>query len=89
MKFASKSAIESESSANAGSKASNGCCDDVCPPPLAEYPWPSRRDEREAERSGVEGREFGARLRDEERGMLPSRGTVDDDILNDSIGGEG
>lgn len=56
MKFASRSAMESESSAKAGSRTSSGKA-------AVEVPgvndWLSRREVREEERRGVEGREGG------------------------------
>lgn len=65
MKFASKSAIESESSAKAGSSPSSGKADDPC---LELKVWLSRRDVRELGRRGVEGREGGwARVAEVER----------------------
>lgn len=65
MKFASRSAIESESSAKAGSSPSSGKVDDPC---LELKFWLSRRDVRELGRRGVEGREGGwARVAEVER----------------------
>lgn len=66
MKFASKSAIESESSASPGSSASNGNSDEL---PPAENPWLSLRDVREPERSGVVGLDGGL-LRDIEADLF-------------------
>ena len=57
MKFASRSAIESESSANAGS---NICIGEEDKPWGLLWPWLSRRDVREPGRRGVVGREEGA-----------------------------
>ena len=54
MKFASRSAIESDSSANAGSRDSNAKPEEVSPD---AKPWPSRKDVRELERRGVVGRD--------------------------------
>jgi hypothetical protein len=70
IKFASRSAIESVSSANCASSASSG------KPPLCEgwYAlfWELRREEREDGRRGVVGRDMGERcgrrLREFERG---------------------
>lgn len=59
MKLASKSAIESDNSAKAGSKDSRGVSD--APPTLA-FP-DSRSDDLEDGRKGVVGREIGLRLR--------------------------
>ncbi len=56
MKLASRSAIESESSANAGSRESRGNAEE---PVLGVNVWLSRRDVRELGRRGVEGREGG------------------------------
>jgi hypothetical protein len=66
MKLASKSAIESDSSANAGSNTSKGAFD---APPMLDLP-DSRREEREEGRSGVVGRESGLRLPEVERFTL-------------------
>jgi hypothetical protein len=79
MKLASRSAIESESSANAGSKASRGASD--APPKL---PLPdSRREEREDGRRGVVGRERGRRLPEVDRLMLlpPGWGVAEEDMV--------
>ena len=68
MKFASRSAIESDSSAKAGSKASNGNSEEASP---VINPWPSLNDVLELGRKGVVGREEG-RLRDwEVERLLP------------------
>lgn len=56
MKFASRSAIESDSSAKAGSNVSNGNSEEAVP--LAK-PWPSLKDVLELGRNGVVGREEG------------------------------
>jgi len=75
MKLASRSAIESDSSANSGSKASRGRG------PLLDLP-DSRREEREDARRGVVGRESGRRVAELERLMLlPAWGVVEDDML--------
>ena len=65
MKFASRSAIESDSSANAGSRDSNAKPEEVSPDAI---PW---KDVRELERRGVVGRDERL-LRDceVERGLL-------------------
>lgn len=64
MKLASRSAIESDNSAKAGSRESKGKEEDALPPGVKV--WLSRKDVRELERKGVVGRE-GGRLRDEDR----------------------
>ena len=56
MKLASRSAIESESSAKAGSRDSSGKAEE---PDLGVKLWLSRSDVRELGRRGVEGREGG------------------------------
>ena len=66
IKFASISAIESESSAKAGSNDSNGKLEEA---PSAEYPWLSLREVRELGRKGVVGREGGL-LRDMDTDLL-------------------
>ena len=66
IKFASKSAIESENSANSGSKTSRGTALEF---PVLALP-DSRRDDREEGRSGVVGRERGLRVPDVERFVL-------------------
>ena len=63
IKFASKSAIESESSAKAGSRDSRGNAEEVLPPGVNV--WLSRSEVREPGRRGVVGRE-GGRLREED-----------------------
>ena len=76
MKFASKSAIESDSSANAGSKDSRGESDTA---PMLALPV-SRKDEREEGRNGVVGREVGRRLTEPDLLVLPPSGVAEDDI---------
>lgn len=66
MKLASRSAIESDSSANAGSKASRGAS--VAPLRLA-FP-DSRNEDLEEGRRGVVGRERGLRLPEPDRFVL-------------------
>ena len=61
MKLASRSAIESDSSANAGSKASKGKFEAVLLP-LGVSGWPSLREVREEGRRGVVGRDEGLGL---------------------------
>lgn len=56
MKLASRSAIESESSAKAGSRYSRGLVDE---PGLGVKVWLSRSDVRELGRRGVDGRDGG------------------------------
>ena len=58
MKFASKSAIESENSANAGSNVSSGASESPPWRTLAE----SRKDDLDEGRRGVTGREIGLRV---------------------------
>jgi hypothetical protein len=65
IKFASRSAIESDNSANAGSKVSKGVSDTLVLA-LAD----SRKDDREEGRKGVVGRDTGPRLPDVDRFML-------------------
>jgi hypothetical protein len=78
MKFASRSAIESDNSAKEGSKASRGTSH--APPKLALPD--SRREEREEGRRGVVGREMGLRLPDVERLiLLPACGVVEEDMM--------
>lgn len=60
MKFASRSAIESDNSAKAGSKASRGNSEETFP---GTNPCPSLREVRELGRNGVVGRDEGL-LRD-------------------------
>lgn len=65
----SRSAIASDISANAGSKAFSGKCDEDTILPRAD----SRNEERLGGRSGVVGRERDVdRARDRERGAAPS-----------------
>ena len=64
MKLASRSAIESDNSAKAGSSRSSGKAEEVLPPGVKV--WLSRSDVRELARRGVLGLD-GGRLRDEER----------------------
>ena len=71
MKFASRSAIESESSANAGSSDSRGEKEVLVP---GVKVWLSRREVRELGRSGVDGREGGFRVADVER--LGAEGSI-------------
>ncbi len=70
MKFASRSAIESESSAKAGSIVSSGEVED--PPKIARMPRPSWKEVRELGLKGVVGREEGTWLRDVDRLTEPS-----------------
>ena len=78
MKLASKSAIESDSSAKAGSNESSGTAD--APPMLAFAD--SRKDDLEEGRRGVVGRDSGLRVPDVERFvLLPPKGVVEDDIF--------
>ena len=67
IKLASKSAIESLSSANAGSKASSGKAEVLTPKRPGVNVWLSRRLVRDEGRSGVEGRDGGLRLAEVER----------------------
>ena len=81
MKLASKSAIESDNSAKAGSKDSRGASD---APPRLTFP-DSRSDDLEDGRKGVVGRDIGLRLRlpDVDRfALLPTCGVVEDDMIN-------
>lgn len=68
MKFASRSAIESDSSAKAGSNDSSGKAAEVLPPGVNV--WLSLKEVRELGRRGVVGRD-GGRLREEERLVVP------------------
>ena len=63
MRFASRSAIESENSAKAGSSESKGNADEAAPPGVKV--WLSRNEVRELGRRGVVGLE-GGQLREEE-----------------------
>jgi len=77
MKLASKSAIESDSSAKTGSNASKGASD---APATLDLP-DSRREEREDGRRGVVGREMGLRVPDVERfTLLSALGVVEEDM---------
>lgn len=66
MKLASKSAIESDNSAKAGSKASRGASD---APPMLAFP-DSRKEDLEDGRKGVVGRDKGLRLPEFDRFVL-------------------
>ena len=66
MKLASKSAVESDSSAKEGSNASRGTAD----APLKDALPDSCREEREDGRRGVVGRESGRRVADVDRWLL-------------------
>ncbi len=66
MKLASRSAIESDSSAKAGSSDSKGNSEELLP---AAKPWPSLREVRELGRKGVVGRDDGL-LRDADVDLL-------------------
>ncbi len=80
MKLASKSAMESDSSANDGSKASSGSESDA--PPMLAF-QDSRRDDRADGRKGVVGRARGLRVPELERfALLPARGVVDDILIS-------
>ena len=84
IKFASRSAIESDSSANAGSRNSKGNSEEV--PPAVKL-CPSRNDVRELERRGVVGRdERLLRDCDVERLLLPLSITMVDRIDVESKG---
>jgi hypothetical protein len=74
IKLASRSAIESASSANAGSNDSRGT---PKAPPKLDLPE-SRREDREDGRRGVVGREVGRRFLEPDRLLLLVRGVVDD-----------
>jgi hypothetical protein len=79
IKLASKSAIESDNSANAGSKASRGAS---VAPPMLVFP-DSRNEDLEEGRKGVVGRESGLRLPEPDRlVLLPACGVVEEDILD-------
>lgn len=78
MKLASKSAIESESSAKEGSNASRGTSE----APLRDALPDSRSEEREDGRRGVVGRDIGRRVAEVERWLLlPAWGVVDEDMI--------
>jgi hypothetical protein len=77
MKLASKSAIESDNSAKAGSNDSRGASD---APMMLDLP-DSRNDDREEGRKGVVGRDVGRRLLEPDLFVLLSRGVVEDDIV--------
>jgi hypothetical protein len=77
MKLASKSAMESDSSAKDGSNDSRGALDG---PPMLDLP-DSRKDEREDGRNGVVGRDVGLRLLEPDRLILLSRGVSEADIV--------
>lgn len=78
MKLASRSAIESDSSANEGSNASRGTSED---PPRDALP-DSRNEEREDGRRGVVGRERGLRVPEVERlVLLPACGVAEEDMM--------
>ena len=78
MKFASKSAMESDSSAKEGSKSSRGASD---APIMLALP-DSRNDDLEEGRSGVVGRERGRWLPDTDfLVLLPACGVVEEDIV--------
>jgi len=87
IKFASRSAIESDSSAKAGSRDSRGNSKEM---PPAVKPWPSRNDVRELERRGVVGRdERLLRVCEVERRLpLPSMATVCCMLTPDSLKSE-
>jgi hypothetical protein len=77
MKLASKSAIESESSAKEGSNASRGSSE----VPLKEAFPDSRNEERDDGLRGVVGRERGLRFADVDRWLLfPPSGVIEEDI---------
>jgi hypothetical protein len=77
MKLASKSAIESDNSAKAGSNDSRGASD---APMMLDLP-DSRNDDRDEGRKGVVGRDVGRRLLEPDLLVLLSRGVVEDDIV--------
>ena len=77
MKLASKSAIESDNSAKAGSNDSRGASD---APMMLDLP-DSLSDDRDEGRRGVVGRDVGRRLFEPDLLVLLSRGVVDDDIV--------
>lgn len=75
--MASKSAIESDNSANAGSNTSSGASE---LPPTLDLP-DSRNEDFEEGRRGVVGREVGRRVPELERLMLLSSGLFEADIF--------
>jgi hypothetical protein len=77
MKLASKSAIESDNSANAGSKDSRGASD---APMRLDLP-DSLKDDRDEGRKGVVGRDVGRRHLEPDLLVLLSRGVVEDDMV--------
>jgi hypothetical protein len=77
IKFASRSAIESDNSAKAGSNDSRGASDAPIPLDLPD----SLSDDREEGRRGVVGRDVGRRLLEPDLLVLLSRGVVDDDMI--------
>jgi hypothetical protein len=77
MKFASRSAIESDSSAKAGSKISKGASE---MPPMLDLP-DSRKEDLEDGRRGVVGRDVGRRVFEPDRLTLSSSGLFEDDIM--------
>ena len=82
MKFASRSAIESDSSAKAGSKDSRGNSEE--PAPAAKL-WESLREVLELGRKGVVGREEG-RLRDCDAERLLSLLSISKMVASKSCG---
>lgn len=72
MKLASKSAIESDNSAKAGSRASRG----DSWPTLLNLPE-SRSEDLDDGRRGVVGRDVGRRLRDPDRLVVSPGGVVE------------
>lgn len=77
MRFASKSAIESDNSAKAGSNDSRGACD----APIALDLPDSLNDDRDKGRRGVVGRDVGRRVLEPDLLVLLSRGVVEDDMI--------
>jgi hypothetical protein len=72
MKLASRSAMESASSANAGSRASMANLPPLIGLTYPAPPVPSRKDDLELGRKGVVGREEGPLWREAERCALPA-----------------
>jgi hypothetical protein len=72
MKLASRSAMESASSANAGSRASMADLPPLIGLTYPAPPVPSRKDDLELGRKGVVGREEGPLWREAERCTLPA-----------------